>query len=80
MPTIFRLDGFVVLVLNPPREHGPAHVHVAKAGGEVLINIPAVAIREVRGMKPADVRRAVAIVAERVDDCVAKWEEIHGKD
>ena len=32
MPIVFRLDGFEVVILLPPREHGPAHVHVTKAG------------------------------------------------
>lgn len=83
MPTVFRSEGFIVLVLFPPREHGPAHVHVAKADEEVLINLPihgqALSVRENRGMRDRDVARAMELVGERVADCIAKWEKIHGK-
>jgi hypothetical protein len=38
MPTVLVQGGFKVRILLPPREHGPAHVHVHKAGGLVEAN------------------------------------------
>ena len=63
MPTILRIDGYRVLILLPPREHGPAHVHVAHAGGTMIVELLTLQVRDVRGMGDADVRRAVRIVA-----------------
>ena len=40
MPTVLHIDGFQVRIFLPPREHGPAHVHVRKAGAGVVINLP----------------------------------------
>ena len=34
MPTVLHRDGFRVVIWLPPREHGPAHVHVFARGGE----------------------------------------------
>lgn len=39
MPTVIQRDGFRVVIFLPPREHGPAHVHVCKAGTEVVITL-----------------------------------------
>jgi hypothetical protein len=39
MPTILVIDGFAVRMHGPPREHGPPHVHVWKAGTEVIIEL-----------------------------------------
>ena len=36
-PTVLRGRGFDVRVYPPPREHGPAHVHVVKDDAEVVI-------------------------------------------
>ena len=62
MPTVFRVGSFRVLILFPPREHSPAHVHVVNADGLVVIELateqrPQRTMRE-DGMKKADVRRA----------------------
>jgi hypothetical protein len=34
-----RSGGFAVRILLPPREHGPPHVHVVKAGAKVVIRL-----------------------------------------
>lgn len=84
MPTVLVRDGFRVLVLLPPREHAPAHVHVVKGNGELLVylslNGASLEIRENRGMKRADARRAYAIVSANVQLCCDAWEKYHGKD
>lgn len=59
MPKILERNGFRVIVLLPPREHGPAHVHVEKAGTRVVINLPdgkqGLSVRKVYKMRDADV-------------------------
>ena len=55
------MDGFSVVVLLPPREHGPAHVHVRRAGGEAVIELRSFAVRKVERMRNADVVRAVGL-------------------
>lgn len=94
VPTIVAAGAFRVLVLNPPREHGPAHVHVLKGRGggesEVLVNLgqadvpgaswQAISLREVRGMAAKDVIRAVRLVETHLAHLRQRWEEIHGTD
>lgn len=92
MPTVVTDGAFRILILNPPREHGPAHVHVLKGCGggesEVLINLgqPSapgtswedIRLREVRGMMAKDVIRAVRLVEAHLTMLRARWESIHG--
>lgn len=83
MPTILRVDGFTVEILLPPREHGPAHVHVTKAGGEVIIEIRKPGencfLREAHGMKNADIVRAARIVESNADALRLQWRKYHGR-
>lgn len=77
MPTVLRLDGFTVIIFLPPREHGPAHVHVRKGGGEVVIEIDPV--RVVRSQMPtASARAARRLVETHRDYLLSEWEKIHG--
>ena len=78
MPRVIEQDGFRVMIYNPPREHGPAHVHVFHAGHELIVELgPPVAIRE--GWMPR--KRATAalmIIADNLDFLFTRWETIHG--
>ena len=76
MPTIFRFDGFRI-VINP-LDHPPPHVHVLNADGFVLIEIETLLIRRYRDMREKDVARAVRLVAENQESLLASWREIHG--
>ncbi len=92
MPTIVTAPPFRVLILNPPREHGPAHVHVLKGKGkgesEVLINLgepevpggpwESVSVREIKGMREKDVVAAVLLVQEHLVSLRKRWRKIHG--
>ncbi|MCU1381736.1 MAG: hypothetical protein JWL71_433 [Acidobacteria bacterium] len=78
MPIVLRVDGFDVVVLLPPREHGPAHVHVRKAGKEVVIVLSSLAVRKVEGMRSADVVTAVGIVADHSAELLNAWRKYHG--
>ena len=83
MPVVLLVKGFQVRIFLPTREHGPAHVHITREGGEVVIVLNApeqgVSVRDVRGMKPADVRQAVAIVEANADYLRQQWREYHGE-
>lgn len=82
MPTVHRQDGFQFKVLLPPREHGPAHVHVSKAGGIAVVNLPdarqTLSLRTVYDMKDSDVVAAVRLVEENVDKLLRAWRKYHG--
>jgi hypothetical protein len=78
MPTVLRENGFDIVMLLPPREHGPAHVHVRKAGGEAVIVLSSLAVRKVEGMRSADVVAAVGIVADHKSELLAAWRKHHG--
>ena len=79
MVTVLRAPGLrVVIYLN---DHEPAHVHVIGDGeAKIALSGPDGAPRLVwnKGLKRADVRRALAIVVERRDDLIAQWSDIHG--
>jgi hypothetical protein len=82
VPTVLRIGGFRVVVFLPPREHGPPHVHVRNASGEVVIDLAMgdrrQSIRYVAGMRTADITRAFWLVEENTEYLLAKWREYHG--
>ncbi len=79
MVAVHRAHGlsFVIFV----DDHEPAHVHVF-GDGQAKINLlgakGAPTLAWVDGMKRANVRRAMRIVAERQDHLLAQWGKIHG--
>ena len=77
MPTVMTLDGFTVKIYFPPREHGPAHVHVFREGKEVLIGLAPVAIRENYGMRSVQILKAVRIVEDNLEMLQEEWRRIH---
>lgn len=81
MPTVLVVDGFAVRVYLPPREHRPPHVHVVKSDSEVVILLggPGAppAVREVHGMRDADVVRAYRIVEAHRDALLEAWSRYH---
>lgn len=78
MPTVLTVDGFQFAILLPPREHGPAHVHVTRSGKEVIITLTSVQVREIKGMRDSDARQAVRLVLENIELLRAHWRRIHG--
>jgi len=70
------------VIFLPPREHEPPHVHVRKAGGEVVIELAIAGrrqtIREVWGMRAVDVTEAFWIVEEHTEYLLTCWREYHG--
>jgi hypothetical protein len=63
-------------------DHEPAHVHVIKAGQEVVIDLGSQesrpSIRENKGMSKKDERRALVITGDYQVYLLEKWEEYHG--
>jgi hypothetical protein len=80
-PTVRVVDGFIFRILLPPREHGPPHVHVTRSGGVAVILLPTarrrVGIREVAGMRRADVVRAARPVEAHADTLLKAWRQHH---
>lgn len=80
MPAVVRQDGFDVRIYT--NDHIPSHVHVVKAKEEVVIDLGdennAPEVRENRGMKNKNMRRALEIVNEHQTELLAEWRRIHG--
>ena len=76
MARVYDGEGFQVHIwLNG---HPPAHVHVYPAEGLAIVNLLTLTIRAAYDMKPAELRRAVAIVEANRSRFLQKWREIHG--
>lgn len=79
MVTVHRASGMSVVIYTD--DHEPAHVHVF-GDGEAKIELqgPGDAPRLVwaKGMGRADIRRAMAIVAEQRVGLLLCWRDIHG--
>jgi hypothetical protein len=80
MPTVLRRSGFSVMVLT--NDHTPAHVHVFRAGTEVIVNLSTgmngPQIREVKRMSKGNVRKAVRLIEENLATLREEWRRIHG--
>lgn len=91
MPTVLRAPPFRVIILNPPREHGPPHVHIRKGfgvgEGEVVIALGVtgngvterVSVREVYQMATRDVVAAVRLVEANLAQLREQWRALHGE-
>lgn len=81
-PTVLRRNGFRVEIYQmddrAQGEHLPQHVHVIRSGMEVVVNLEPVSIREVGGMRRADIRAAVRLVEDERDFLLAEWIRING--
>ncbi|HEY9906191.1 MAG TPA: DUF4160 domain-containing protein [Thermosynechococcaceae cyanobacterium] len=81
MPTVHREDGFKVLIY--PNDHLPCHVHVFKAGGEVIIQLGSdaapSAIDQIYGdISDRQVSKALQIVQANQEKLLEAWNGIHG--
>ena len=78
MPIVLRSNAFRIVILLPPREHGPPHVHVRSPGGEVVIQLEPVHVRTVHRMRSVDVLNAVRLVESHLPHLLAEWRRYHG--
>lgn len=79
MPKVFDESGFRGQIYTD--DHEPPHIHVFKAGAEIIVLLlgdQAPAIRRNKGMSLRDAKRALALVAEHQEEALRIWEEIHG--
>ena len=78
MPELFRMFGMKFFFFS--LEHTPIHIHVRNSEGTAKFNLlPEIKLIEAKGMKPKDLVLAEALIAEREEEIIAKWQEIHGK-
>ncbi len=60
-------------------DHPPPHVHVAKAGAVVKIDLSALhAVEIVGAISDRDVKRAERLVARNAEFLRSEWERLHG--
>ena len=82
MPTVLVRDGFRVRIYLPPREHAPPHVHVIRAGAEIVIALGSAdsppEVLEVHHMRTSDVVRAYRIVEAHQPMLLQSWSHYHG--
>lgn len=79
MPTVLREDGFEVRIYT--FDHPPPHVHVAKAGAMIRIDLAKHAVTEIVGdISDRDIKRAERIVARHAKRLTKEWVKIHGND
>lgn len=80
MPTVFRQEGFALDIYT--LDHAPAHVHIWKAGKEVVINLgkntETPSLRANNGMKTNEVRKAYSLVEQNLAYLRQRWREYHG--
>jgi len=83
MPIVLRKNGFKVLILLPPREHGPAHVHVEKGEGLVVVELAyrgkTQRIKKISEMRNSDVVSAFRLVESHTEQLIAAWRKHHGE-
>ena len=78
MPTVLREAGFEVRIYT--FDHRPPHVHVAKAGAIVKIDLSTHhAIEIVGAISDRDVIRAERLVGRNAQFLKSEWEKLHGR-
>ena len=78
MPTLIREAGFEVRIYT--LDHPPPHVHVAKAGAIVKIDLSThYAIEIVGAISDRDVKHAEQLVAQNAQLLKMEWEKLHAR-
>jgi hypothetical protein len=79
VPAVIREEGFEVRIYT--FDHPPPHVHVAKAGAIVRIDLATHEVTEIVGdISDRDVKRAERLVARHAKQLQEEWAKIHGND
>jgi uncharacterized protein DUF4160 len=77
VPTVLRERGFEVRIYT--LDHPPPHVHVAKAGAIVKVDLSTHQVTEIVGsISDHDVTIAERLVAQNARLLKEHWEKIHG--
>lgn len=80
MPTVLVVFGFrFVIYLN---DHKPPHVHVKKAGCELVVELKTGKVIKNKGnlFKSSEIPGVVALVKKYEEILDARWREIHEKE
>lgn len=78
MPTIMYLFGLRFFFYS--EEHLPIHVHVQSGDGKAKINVETLEVLENKGVKPADLKKAVEAVKLYQADIKKAWIEYFDED
>ena len=77
MPTIVREDGYEIRIYT--LDHPPPHVHVAKAGAVLKIDLARCRVVEIVGsISDREAKRAEGLVAKHSELLKKEWTKIHG--
>ncbi len=76
MPTVWR-DGNLRVVIYTD-DHPPPHVHIYGDGETKIALTGDIGIVRIVGATPRESRRALAIVREKRDMLIERWNGIHG--
>ncbi len=77
MPTVLTQNGFRFFI--PTLDHPPAHVHVAKGGGQAKFNLLPVEVIKTKNMKMSEINEAFIIACQHQAELIQAWEGIHGR-
>lgn len=79
MPTILRINGFRFVIW--PNDHLPPHLHVFKAGTEVIIELgigdDSPSVRVVYRMSSRDIESAMAITLAQNYMFLERWRNVY---
>ena len=78
MPTILFLFGLRFFFYSD--EHLPMHVHVKNSDGKAKIEIETAEVVENKGIKPADLKKAVDAVKQYKADMIREWKAYFGDE
>jgi Domain of unknown function (DUF4160) len=77
VPTIVREDGYEIRIYT--LDHPPPHVHVAKAGAVLKIDLATCLVIEIVGtISNREAKRAEDLVAKHAPLLKKEWTKIHG--
>lgn len=77
MPTIIREDGYEIRIYT--LDHPPPHVHVAKAGAVLKIDLATCQVIEIVGtISDREAKRAEGLVTKHAPLLKKEWTKIHG--
>ena len=77
MPTIVREDGYEIRIYT--LDHPPPHVHVAKVGAVLKVDLATSRVIEIVGtISDREAKRAEGLVARHAELLKREWRKIHG--
>jgi len=77
MPELFRMFGMKFFFYS--LEHLPIHIHVRNADGTAKFEIEPLRLVESKGMKIKDLTLAEALIMEKKEEIITKWQSFHGE-